>query len=175
MKRLSLASQTVRTFIAAAALAAVGAVGCGDSGSNPTGGAGSGGAGTGGGGTGGAGTGGNCDVQALFKTKYTCSLATACHDANGSAANFDMASPGWETHLVGVTPKGGGSVASKCAPGPNATKPYLVKGSNPATGLFMDKFQSIPPCGDSMPMLTGPITAADMACIKAWAVGLTTK
>jgi hypothetical protein len=169
MKRLSLASQTVRTFIAAAALA-VGAVGCGGGDSNNTGAAGSGGAGTGG-----AGTGGSCDAMALFKTKYSCSLNSACHDAQGSAAKFDMASDGWETHLVGQVPKGGGTIASMCATGANATRPYLVAGSNPATGLFMDKFKTIPPCGETMPMLTGPVSAADMACIQQWATALTTK
>src|SRR3954464_12025315 len=64
------------------------------------------------GGGGGSG-GGACDPTPIFTMK-SCSGMTICHDANGSAANFNMASPGWETHLVGVIPKEGGAIPSQC-------------------------------------------------------------
>jgi hypothetical protein len=93
----------------------------------------------------------------------------------GAAAAFPMATADWESKLVGVMPKGGGTIASQCMGAAGGNKPYLVKGSNPAEGLFIDKLKNPPPCGDEMPLLTGPISAADMTCIMQWATALTTK
>jgi hypothetical protein len=124
-------------------------------------------------GTGGTAAGGpGCDITTLVTTKYSCTLAGACHDAQGSAANFDMASPGWEQRLVGVAPRGGTTSfePSLCA---NQGWVYLVKGSFPATGLFMEKFKTNPACGIAMPNLGLPVSADDLACFQRWANALT--
>src|SRR5215510_10533860 len=47
-----------------------------------------------------------CDPKPIFVAKV-CSNP-ACHDANGTAANFEMASSDWQAQLVGVNPKGAG-------------------------------------------------------------------
>ena len=99
-------------------------------------------AGAGSPGTGGAGV-PACDPAPIFRAKVC--AAAACHDANGTAANFDMASDGWQTRLVAVNPKGAGLNPSMCA----ANGPYLVAGMQPATGLFLDKLKpnTTPACG----------------------------
>ena len=111
---------------------------------------------------------GNCDVNRIF-TQYNCSAA-GCHDAAKTGGNFDMMSPGLESRLVGVLPPGGGTTMSKCA---TINRPYLDPGSNPATGLFLDKLKSPAPCGDVMPMIGARLTAADLACVQTWANELT--
>jgi hypothetical protein len=160
MKRLgpSTFSQNVWNFIGAAALA-LGVIGCGNGDS---------------GGTGGAGTGGTtCDVPMIFKqTNANCTIA-GCHSANAPAAGFDMTAPGWEKAMVGKMPPGGGpmNATSMCA-GMNRT--YLVAGSQPATGLFLDKIRPNPPCGARMPNLPLlELTTAEIACVQEWANALT--
>jgi hypothetical protein len=114
------------------------------------------------------GTGGACDVPKTFAD----ALCATCHDKTGSNGGFDMASADWETHLVGVAPKGGGSsVASECAGGGRV---YLVAGSKPATGLFLDKLKpkTASLCGDPMPPI-GELTTAQLDCIQQWANALT--
>jgi hypothetical protein len=171
MKRPSIASQNVRVLVAATALA-VGAIGCGSGGGGSTGGGGS----NGGGGTSGT----TCDAMPIFTT-YGCAIP-ACHSATGPAANFDMQTAGWETKLIGKAPPGGGPpgadggaslTASMCA---NMAKVYLVAGSNPATGLFIDKlFLLHPECGARMPNIGGPLTTKELTCVQQWATALTTK
>ena len=52
--------------------------------------------------------------------------------------------------------------------------PFLVPGSQPATGLFLDKLtSSFGGCGIRMPSINGPVSAADMECIQRWANALT--
>jgi hypothetical protein len=117
-----------------------------------------------------------CDVTPLFGTatttgKYFCTIQGACHDANQSATQLDMTSANWEQNLLGTFPtaKAGEPFGSLCL----ASKvPYLIKGSIPAQGLFLDKLRGFP-CGAQMPNIGGPITASDMACIQAWADALT--
>jgi hypothetical protein len=143
------------TFLGAAALV-LGAVGCNG----------------GEGGGGGAGTGGNCDVPALFAAK-ACSIA-GCHSSSSPAAAFDMQTAGWETAMVGKTPPGGGAAAtmSMCM----GMGQYLVAGSQPATGLFIDKLaKATPQCGARMPNLPldPGLTAAELACVQTWANALT--
>jgi hypothetical protein len=114
----------------------------------------------------------SCDVNQLFTVKYACS-ASGCHDAVGTAANFDMATgglTGLEGRLVGHGPVGGGVLPSMCA---GMGFNYLDAGSQPATGLFMSKFSDSPPCGTRMPMLGNKVNAADLSCIQTWANGLT--
>jgi hypothetical protein len=128
--------------------------------------------GGGGGGTGNSGGGGGgtqvCDPAPIFAAR-NCALA-GCHDAAGSSANFDMMTPGWQTQLVGVTPEGGGSLPSKCVD----SGPYLVPGSNPAAGLFMQKLNADAPaaCGDLMPLVGTRLSAADLDCVQSWANAL---
>jgi hypothetical protein len=142
------------------------------------GGAGQGAAGTGAAGTTGAAgmTGGTgpCDAKPIFAA-HSCAFETACHDGKGSAAAFDMKTAGWENMLVGRLPKAGGSagIGSACL---SQTTPFLVAGSKPARGLFLDKmFLVQPPCGDRMPLLPPPLTPQEMDCIQRWANGLTSK
>ena len=124
-------------------------------------------AGAGGPGAGGAGV-PACDPAPIFRAKLC--YASACHDANGTAANFDMVSDGWQTRLVGVNPKGAGLNPSMCA----ANGPYLVAGMQPATGLFLDKLRpnTMPACGVLMPQVGAKLDAADFECVQSWANAL---
>jgi hypothetical protein len=129
--------------------------------------------GTAGTGGGGAGTGGTaaCDVPKIFTT-YSCALANACHGGATPAAGFAMDKAGWETGLVGKSPMANTTgVASACV----GKGPYLVAGSNPATGLFIEKLsKKTPVCGERMPNLPGmELTAAEIACVQTWANNLT--
>jgi hypothetical protein len=138
------------------------------------------------GGQGGVTTARGCDVSALFGSpsqssggshppgKYYCTLAGACHDVSKSATGLDMLSPGWEQKLVGTFPSHGSLpiADSLCL---DSTEPYLIKGSLPARGLFLDKFSVQPPCGQTMPSLPPLVSAEDMDCIQRWANALTTQ
>jgi hypothetical protein len=154
--------------------AGTGAAGTGAAG---TGAAGTGAAGTGAAGTGAAGTGalpGCATAQALFDS-HMCTLAGACHDATGAAANFKMAPAGWETHLVGVNPAGGGATPSICAKDAAfMMMPYIVAKSNPATGLLISKLKGAvcAPAGARMPNLGTVFTATELQCIQDWATKL---
>ena len=124
-------------------------------------------------GSGGAGgTGGTiaqmCDPAPIYAAKV-CSNP-GCHDAAGTSANFDMASADWQTHLVGVNPKGGGPLASKC----DSNGPYLVPNMQPARGLFIDKLKdgTTPACGVLMPQVGTKLTAAELNCVQVWANAL---
>ena len=163
MKRPTTLVQNVRILVVAAALAA-GAVGCGSGGSNSTGAAGMSGAA-------GSGTGAPCDAQTEVFNMHFCSTAGTCHDASGSAAGFDMATNGWQNHLVGVMPPGGGSYAASLCTA--AGMPYLVANSAPATGLLLAKLSPNPPCGVQMPNLPPLLNATEMACVQSWANALT--
>ena len=126
----------------------------------------------GGGNSGNGGSGGTptCDPAPLFAA-HNCSLA-GCHDATGTSANFEMVSATWQAQLVGVNPKGGGGLASMCA----GMGPYLVPGSVPATGLFLDKLKdgTTPACGVLMPLVGEKLTTADFDCVQRWANALVT-
>jgi hypothetical protein len=121
-------------------------------------------------GTGGVGNSGgtgvkNCDPTPIFTTKACAN--PSCHDAMGTSANFDMASAGWQTHLVGVNPKGGGALASVCG----ANGPYLVTGMLPARGLFLDKMKDGPmlTCGVVMPFAGTKLSPTEFDCVQTWA------
>jgi hypothetical protein len=110
-----------------------------------------------------------CDATPIFTAKG-CNGSGICHDAMGSAANFNMASDGWQTHLVGVNPMGGGAIASMCS----TNGPYLAAGQLPATGLFLKKLTNNPGCGVQMPQLAslGYLNQTEMQCVQSWANGL---
>ncbi len=136
--------------------------------------AGTSGAGGAGGSTGAAGSSGGtgpCNALPIFAT-HQCSYPNACHDAKGTAANFDMASSGWENKLVGISPMNGGGSGfmSQCL---KAGMPYLVAGSSPARGLFLEKLNPTPLCGSQMPALPPLLTAQELDCVQRWANGLT--
>jgi hypothetical protein len=145
------------------------------------GGAGNGAAGTGAAGSGAAGATGPCDAMPIFAA-HSCAFDMACHDAKGSAAAFDMKTAGWEKMLVGRTPRPGGSpgIGSACL---GMTTPYLIAGSKPAKGLFLDKLgafidpakQTKPLCGDRMPLLPPQLSPQELDCIQRWANAITSK
>ncbi len=125
--------------------------------------------------TGTAGGGMGCDITPLFigpASKYKCSETGACHDATGGGGNFIMATADWQTHLVGVVPKGGGAVASMCATNATfKTMPYIISRSQTGDGLLMQKIKGAP-CGLQMPFGGAPMTAADITCAQQWATAL---
>jgi hypothetical protein len=121
--------------------------------------------------SGAAGAGGPCNALPIF-AMHQCSYKNACHDSSGSAAGFDMQTSGWEKTLVGRTPKAGGGngLGSQCL---TAGMPYLVAGSAPARGLFLDKLtKARPECGEQMPLLPPLLTAQELDCVQRWANGL---
>lgn len=128
---------------------------------------------TGSGGAGGTTGTGPCNALPIF-AMHQCSSPGACHDAKGTAANFDMASTNWQNKLVGVSPMtgGGSGFMSQCT---KVGMPYLVAGSNPARGLFLEKLTSSPPvpCGSLMPALGGPLSSTELDCVQRWANALT--
>jgi hypothetical protein len=139
----------------------------GAAGTGSNGAAGTGSAGAAGQGSGAAGRG--CDIGPLV-TKYYCTLAGACHDAAQSATTLDMTSVGWERKLIGTFPTSGSAFPSECV---GSAQPYLIAGSSPARGLFLDKFDSNPPCGIRMSPLGAPVSPADLDCFQRWANALT--
>jgi hypothetical protein len=110
-----------------------------------------------------------CDATPIFTAKG-CNGSGICHDAMGSAANFNMTAAGWQNNLVGVNPMGGGAIPSMCS----TNGPYLQAGQIPAKGLFLDKLKGSPPCGVEMPQLQslGYLTQQEFACVQSWANGL---
>ena len=52
---------------------------------------------------------------------------------------------------------------------------YLVPGSSPATGLFMEKFKANPSCGAKMPNLGDSVSSVDLECFQRWANVLATQ
>ena len=144
---------------------ATGGSGSGTGGSNPTGGA------TGTGGSPGNCTGGN-DGATLVATNCA---SSGCHDSAGSAfsGGLDLTvDANIGSRLVGVTSVGTANNESKCM---GNTTPYLNAGSNPATGLLIDKISSTnPPCGSFMPYASPSLLpAGQRTCLIQWATTLT--
>jgi len=126
-----------------------------------------GGLGQGGGGGGGATP---CDAPKMVFAA-SCALP-GCHGANSAGgAKLDLASAGVAGRLLGQGPSTDASAGALCT---DAGKPYLVAGSNPATGLLIDKTNSAAvSCGSSMALL-GQLTATQLTCLTAWATAVTT-
>lgn len=117
----------------------------------------------GGGGTGGGS--GPCDAAPVLMAK--CGYESLCHDARAlTPGGLDLVTKPFD-RLVGMLATGANS--SQCAGNPT---PYLVAGSNPATGLLLDKMRPDRPCGEMMPTLD-TLTPTEVACIQSWATGLT--
>jgi len=114
---------------------------------------------------GGGGSGGPCDAVPVLAAK--CSYPGVCHDSRPlTPGGLDLMTAPFD-RLVGALPSGENS--SQCA---GTTTPYLVAGSNPATGLLLDKLTPARPCGETMPTLD-TLTPTELACIQSWATGLT--
>ena len=138
--------------------------------------------GTGGSPTGGAiGTGGttlDCTGGNDGASVVTVNCATTfCHipgtDNDGTAGGLDLTvDANIGSRLVGVKSVGTADNGSMCVG--NAT-PYLNAGSNPATGLLIDKISTAnPPCGAQMPFDSPfPLTTMQQKCLVQWATTLT--
>jgi hypothetical protein len=105
----------------------------------------------------------------------TCVNAGCANDNSVGATGLDMTSADWPQKLLGTLPSNApdGLSPSLCL---GVNEPYLVKGTVPAQGLFLDKLRSNPPCGDQMPF-TGvlQVSAEDLDCFQRWADALTTQ
>jgi hypothetical protein len=81
------------------------------------------------------------------------------------------------SRLVGVMSMSGGSPTTNGSYCASNTNPYLKPGSNPPTGLLLDKVVG-KPCGDQMPWPGPPgaiaLTSQQVSCLKTWAEGLIT-
>ena len=95
-----------------------------------------------------------------------------CHSANtAGGAGLDLASAGVAGRLLGQGPSTNTGAEAVCA---SVGKPYLVAGSNPATGLLMDKMDALKvTCGSTMSLL-GNLNSSQLACLSAWATAVTT-
>lgn len=119
-----------------------------------------------------AGTGGGvapCDApKMVFAT--SCAI-TGCHAANtAGGAGLDLGSAGVAGRLLGQGPSTNTPAGAVCT----SAAPYLVAGSNPATGLLMDKMDAAKvTCGSTMSVL-GQLSASQLTCLSAWATALTT-
>jgi hypothetical protein len=114
-----------------------------------------------------------CDlagVEVLFGLK-NCTLG-GCHDSSGSSAGLNLTADGLPGRLLGQSPRANaGLVTSSCA---GMGKVYLNPGSNPATGLLIDKLTpSFGGCGMRMPSGGSPLTDSQMDCVRSWALTLT--
>src|SRR5262245_46479670 len=118
-----------------------------------------------------AGSGGGappCDAPQMVLAPR-CALA-GCHAAGTmSGAGLDLGSAGVVSRLVGQGPSTNTAAGALCA---SAGKPYLVAGSNPATGLLMDKMDAAKvTCGSTMSLL-GALTSSQISCLSAWATAV---
>jgi hypothetical protein len=163
-----------------------GSGGNGTGGNNSSGGStGSGGSSSSGGSNGSGGSSSSCtgslDPTNIIMTQCA---TVSCHDsadANTSGAGLDLTvNSSIGSRLVGVTSPGNTVAGSQCA---GNTEPYLKSGSNPATGLLIQKIQSSPKCsmnesppccGSSMPY-PGVVflTSQQQTCLIQWATTLT--
>jgi hypothetical protein len=119
---------------------------------------------------GGGGSAAPCDApQMVFAGR--CAV-TGCHSATSpSGAGLDLASAGVVGRLVGQGPSTNIAAGAACE---SVGKPYLVAGSNPSTGLLMDKMDvDKVTCGNTMSVL-GQLSSSQIACISAWATAVTT-
>jgi hypothetical protein len=135
--------------------------------------------GTGGSGTGGGNattvscTGGNDGVSILNVNCATSSCHIPGSANDGTAGGLDLTpDANIGSRLVGVMSVGTADNGSMCVG--NST-PYLNANSNPATGLFIDKFtMTHPPCGAQMPFDSPfPLPAIQQTCLTQWATTLT--
>jgi len=83
---------------------------------------------------------------------------SGCHDGVSETTGFlDLTSPDSIAGLVG-----------KPAAGPKCVAGAAVLIDTDGSGLFLDKLQSPPPCGDQMPQGTFPLSSEEIACVTSW-------
>jgi hypothetical protein len=83
---------------------------------------------------------------------------SGCHDGVSETTGFlDLTAPDSVAMLVG-----------KPAAGPKCAAGGAVLINTDGSGLFLDKLQSPPPCGDQMPQGTFPLTSEEIACVASW-------
>ena len=142
----------------------------GSGGGNPTGGS--------------TGTGGCTGVNDGAAIVMSQCAISGCHDpadANTFGAGLDLTvDANISSRLVDVTTGGSATNGSSCV---GNTEPYLNGGSNPATGLLIQKIQSSPKCSTSeSPPCCGtlmpypgvsPLTPTQQTCLIQWATTLT--
>jgi len=124
--------------------------------------------GGGSGGSGGMDTGGlppGCPAAAkVFKDHCeVCHSAMAAKDFGG----FDMTTAGWQMRLIGMGPPATAPATNVCKS--MAGLVYLKPDTQPAQGLFLDKFLATPPCGTQMPQLPPKLTATELTCMQNFA------
>jgi len=85
---------------------------------------------------------------------------SGCHDGVSETTGFlDLTSPDSIAALVG-----------KPAAGPKCAASGAILIDTDGRGLFLDKLDSPPPCGDQMPQGTFPLSAEEIACVTSWVV-----
>lgn len=133
--------------------------------------------GGGGGGSGGGGSGGGtvpdvmCSdgMKATVKIIMTCGQTAICHDATAASAGGLILNTAnvLVGNLLDKNPTAKSTLCSKYG------GPYLKGGSNPATGLFLNKLVMTPACGASMPFAKPLLPQADIDCLTQWATAVT--
>ncbi len=134
------------------------------SGGSSFGGNGSGGSSTGSGGSSASCTGGNDGATIVAGN---CAIG-GCHDS--TSANFSGGLDLTVNSSIGFSSRRVMSNGSLCT---SSTEPYLTAGSNPATGLLIDKTKNSPPCGSRMPLGGLPLPNIAVTCLTQWATTLT--
>jgi hypothetical protein len=102
-----------------------------------------------------------------------CALV-GCHDSTSMLSGLDLTAAGIVARVLNVTP---GAASQACGPpNPSSMEPYLRQGSNPATGLLIDKLvPASVTCGVLMPYGNqSMIDPTDFSCITSWATAVTT-
>jgi len=112
-------------------------------------------------------TGGNVETSCATSSTVL-AMCIVCHSATAKSAyaDLDLMTDGVAMRLVGVpaTTTGANGV---CGGKGN----LLNKTTLPATGILIDKIKGTQTCGVRMPQ-GGMLSAADTACLQAWANGL---
>jgi hypothetical protein len=119
-------------------------------------------------GGGGAGTGGGMACNAPGSViSPKCTLG--CHVMGAAlGGGLDLSPAVIVANLLGRMSTG--AADSMC--GGNTTA-YLVRDSNPATGLFLDKLTPTFPCGVRMP-IGAALIPSEETCVRDWATAVTT-
>ena len=101
----------------------------------------------------------------------TSSSASQIGAALEESAALDLTATGLAARLVGKGPVANmGSIPSLCA---NMSKVYLTAGSNPATGLLLDKLTNAAGCGSRMPLGLPALSTSEISCVRSWATTVT--
>lgn len=103
-----------------------------------------------GGGSGGSGGGACGDVETMLAES-----CGRCHDADQPAKGLDLVSPGLAARVVGQpsqAPCGG----------------LLADPEHPEASVLYDKLLETPGCGARMPIGAAPLSADEIACVRAW-------